>query len=909
LASYSPDSKVKLKVPSLDCDDAEITSYVDLAFGKRNTLRNTRLQNVARNFLYYYGRQWIELDRPILYQGSRGFAFKDIAKPYDDAPRPVTNEVAQGVRGEYAALTRRKLTANVQTRSRDPRIEAAAKVSKDILADRLKKLDWREKRDHFTFVCIIAGLAVLKSYWDETISDVGFYDNPDAVGCECGTTVASQAVDKKLIADTELESAKFEELDSDNVYLKACPTCPDDKPLTPLTLDQELAASSDYFGRPLGTVIPKGQTAIEVVSPFDFYPDNSGIDVEWNSMKVWRQATPRTIDWVLERYPELENQIEPDDPATLMEFHPILGDWNIRGRYDSQLDADLFANHVIVYEIYSEKSYRFPNGRAIVVVGDKSKVVAKNGELYRQGIGKNQVALVKYAGANWEHKHKEIWGKSLVDDLISPQNRVNGLDALEIESIGRMGTPNIILPEDSRTDSPEFFEQYGIAKVIRYSINPLNPSAKPEVMGGVGMPANVQMAREAALESLRRFAGPTDVQLGDAPKNVGTTSGLRFLDEKADALREPHERNLIVAFEKIWSHQLELLWNLRVEPDSYEAETEDGSWEMRQYDRMALMGQTKVEIEKQSEVDKSLYQSEAVREAMADMLYGPVEMLSLHARQRLLELRGLPTDVNEDVNYQIEGVKKAWVDFMESGAIPTIDLSLDNPLIKYQGLATYLMSPEGVRIAEQVQWNQVLKKIPQSVWLPKLMQAEQMDMVARQTYPDPMMAQEQYAMMQQQHQQSMMAWEAQQKSAQAVAGDPQAMAAGGPVAMPAPQPPPPPAFLPGDKADHIYAVWMQILNQDLQMQAMQQQMAGMPQPMMQAPQFKASPQLDSYMKFRAVVEAYRLLAGEGYQPVMGVAPAGTQQGAPGMLGGTDQVGADAMGGVPSIEQLNVRQSV
>lgn len=867
----------KLVLPALDCDPSELLAYRDDAFGDRNTLRCRKLENAARNLLYFYGKQWIELDPQMLVNGARGYSFREMQTSSREIPKPTGNLISGAVDIEMAALGRRQLTAKVMPISRDPRSEAAAQVAEDILQDRLQKLHWADIREHFTFLTIVTSMGILKSYWDESYADLGYYDNPEAKHCStCGFQAAAP--------EGEL-----------------CPYCQEqgiEHPLEPLELTPELAQQTDSLGQPLGLTRPKGQTAIEVVSPFDFYPENSGIDQDWNSIKTWRQATPRSLDWIFERFPELEGKLEPESPRELMKNHPVLGEWDIIGRYNEGMDADLFANHAMVYETYQEKSGRYPDGRAVVVVGDE---VAKNSTLYVDALGTTaegkpkKVKLVCFAGANWEPKHREIWGKSLVDDLISPQNVYNGLSSLELESIARTGSPNIILPEGSSADGPEFFEPYDqVGKIIRYRVDPLNPAAKPEILGGVVTPPGVGQAKNEALQLIQMLQGPASIEVGEAPRNITTTSGLQLLGEQAEKRRGYRERSLVSAFEKIWSHQLELLSSLRVDPDTYEATLDDGSWEQREYNMQSIAGQINVKIEKTAEVDKSLYTKEAVREAMADGLYGPVDLLSPIAKAKILKLRGLPSDVVEDKNRQIDLVKRRWADFLDFSTVPTVDPTIDDPQIQFAGLASYLLSNEGIQLAEAANWAGILKLI--SGWEARLMQIEAADQAARALYgtDNPQVAQPMYEQLQAQFEQSQLEYEQASQDAEKLVqqgGMPQTQ-------LLPPQPPPPPVFLPGDKADHIYGVWQSMLQEKGGLPPAKSMVAvgGIPDPA--ATQAKQ----DTYMRFRAVVDAYRLLGA----PAM--MPPGTPQGDPmqgGQPGGPLQAPNPALGGgQPNLERLS-----
>ncbi len=921
---YSENSETAhCTVPDLGVSAEALLEYKQKAFSRTNTLRVRRLEEKVRNILYYYNRQWLELDGQLQARPGIGYSFRDLRHDDRNLPRPVTNYIAPAVNTEMAALGRRQLTANVICKSRDPRAEAAAKQAKEILDDRLKKLNWSDLREHFTWLTIVCGMAILKSYWEETSTDISYMDNPEALMClDCGIVlsrpnVSAEDVSKaeaagqvsrhlrtsmpvsepgeELEAGAEPEAGDDEAETGETYHIEVCPYCEEERPLSPLSLDNESARELDFYGRPLGIAQPKGQTALEVVSLFDFFPENAGINVDWNTMSLWRQATPRSVDWVLTRWPHLKGKISPEDPRELMKNHPVLGEWDFIGRYDPRHDADLFANHVMVYEVWQDRNWRFPDGRGFVLVGDCSEP-AYDGPLYKSN-GAVSCPIVKYAGANWEPKHLEIWGKALPDDLISPQNRINMLDALELDAIGRTGSPNMIAPSGSNLNGAAWFDE-ATGKIYFYDVDPLNPQAKPEILEPRGLAPNGQNARQQAVNDMQILSGPQPIEQGEAPKNITTTSGLQLLGENAEKKRAHRERSLISAFEKIWTHQLDLLWAFREEPDSYEAKTYDGSFEQREFTKASLMGQTKVLIEKQAEIDKSLYQREAVREAMADGLYLAD---SLHAKKRILELKGLPTDVNEDINYQIDSVKKQWVDFVEQGLVPVIDPSLDDPVIRFQGFSTFLLSDEGQRTSEQAGWPSLLKQL--HGWEARVKEAEALDQQSRQLYGnDPAAAEQMFAQQQMAHQEAMGQWQqVSQAGSQLAAEGGSAPEMGAPPAAPMQ-----PVFLAGDRADHIFGVWQQMLGAGQMGAQFGAPMGAQPSPMTPPPVLNG-PTVDpnsgaatqeTYLRFRAVVEAFRLMRDEkllAVTPVPGVGPS-----APG-----GEPAPDIQGGVPQLGQLNV----
>lgn len=852
------DKRSPFSVPDLDADDGEILSYRDRLFNDDAVFRNRTLERAATNLYYQLNRQWIELDTEVLLDGVRGYIFRDIRQQSEaEMPRPVSNYIASAVEVEMAALGKRELTANVITASRDPRIEAAAKVAKEILEDRLRKLNWNDIRELATFLTVVTGTGCIKSYWDETWSDLSLVGSPNAAACPvCPTKLSSNRVPTSLLETRPgLNLTGAQDIvqenpgDAEEIALTNCPTCTTTTPLVPFDVGEQDSQTQDVFGRSMGMYLPKGQTGLEIVTPFEIFPENSGIGVTPETAKLWAQATTRSLEWIEEHYPDAVDKIAPEDPAELMRKHPLLGEWSMLGRFDPRMDSGIFENHARVYEVYAQKSLRFPNGRALVIIGDE---IVENGELIKSvdtPYGKLEVEKVTYGAARYKPRTGEFWGQALVDDLISPQNRLNGLDAQVIEARERMGSPNLLVSEAMDLSGPEWNSQYGSGKIMRFNKDPIDPTAKPEVFGSILMPIGVFQERDHIINDMKQIAGPQDVELGEAPRNISTTSGLQLLGEQAERRRAPRERALISMYEKIWSHQLRLLWTLRSESDTYETTNAEDEWEEKQYDRSALLGQTKVQIEKQAFVDKSLYQKEATREAQADGLIIPN---TIAARKRILELRGLPTDVNDNENRQVDIAKRQWVDFVDEGIIPVIDESIDDFKTRWEVLGTFFLTDEGKRLEQSMGWPEILKKI--AGWEVELTHAELADQQAIQFYGSRLLPPQQTAEM---YAQGTIAYQ----QASAVPQDPMAAAQG--MAPPPPQPPPPPVFLPAAKQDRIYALWKQMITM-----ADQKTMMGAVNPLPQTlgssavlpPATEMSQQVDSFLRFRAVVDAYRLLA-------------------------------------------------
>lgn len=871
---YPQPSSRYARFPTDDASESDIIGFRDTFFAEFQAFRNTILSNIARNILYKLGQQWIERDDQITTDGARGFAWRAMQPNADvERPTPVDNRITAAIDTEFATLSKRQWQPKIPTYSRDPRREASAKVAGEILKDRLRKLKWDDLRDQFILNDITHGTAIFKSFWNESYYETTWIGSPDAQKCmTCGRTLATKAVPSSVVnmlsGGRTVSLGDMEDAPND-AELSNCPMCTGQ--LSPFEMvEEEEARGVDMFNRPMGRAVPKGNTDLEVITAFEYYPQNSGIYVSPQTIKQHGICKVRSLDWVEEHFPWLEGKVDPEPPEELLRYHPTLGQWDYLGRFHPGWDSGMFDVHVRVYEMYAEPSYRYPEGRSIVVVGRRQDIIALNEPLVKCIVDdstgeKVSVPKVSIAVAVWKPTDDVLWGRGLPDDIISPQNRLNGIDSQTIEARERMGSPNLIIPEDADIQGPEFDSSYGLGKMFKYQLSAIAPNAKPEVFGSILMPAGVNQERQTAEDSIKKIIGPADIEIGEAPRNVTTTSGLQILGEQAERRRGTRERSITSAIQKVWEHQLQMLWTLRIDTDYYEDRTPDGSWELKQYNRSAIAGHTKVEIEKQAYIDRSIVLREASREAMVDGLYGPPQELSPLARKKLLEIRGLPTDVNEESNLQIDHAKRVWVDFVDEGKVPVIDWAVDNPMIYFQVLGAQLKQDEGIQISKEAGWYAIVGDL--AGWEQELAMIAQQDAQLRAMYPNEETAEQDFARLTMSYQEAKAAYDAQVAQAQSTPPMP-GMPPAGPQEPP-PQPPPPPQFIPRQIEKRILLVWTSMLKRTPTLVKWTQEQSRT----LLKPEEEIAANTEKYLRMRAYIEGFRILGG-GAGPPPGSMPEG-----------------------------------
>ncbi len=843
---------MSLRTPKADADLATLDAFRESWFNYENPIRNRILEVCARNMLYEVGQQWISLDSRLIGPSGAGYSFKSLAPT---CPQPVTNFIAEALEAELGSFAARKLTPLVIPTSSDPRIKAAAKASEALLQYKLDKMQWGIIRNEFDHHRCIFSLAVMWLRWDESYFDSVLTASEEAVECPtCKTRLSSPVVPEELLQGSEARHRDRALQGPEGTSLMACPMCEEPTPLQPFgEMTSEQSTEEDFFKRPLGKRMPKGEPVIEVPTRFDYFPENSGVGLTPRTLRQHGIVMVRPVDWIEERYPEID-KVEPEDPRELLRWHPAVNSWDIYGNL-MQSGAEVYSNHCRVYTHITKPCMDHPKGLVLEWVGDK---FARKYDLIRE-VGEGEAATHVVSVARFKDIPTRLDGKSMVDDGISLQNRINTMDSQFVEARLRHKA-GVITPSNVSLDQPEWASRSGLL-VLRSDPSPLAPNATPTTFSTELFPVEAYQERTACVQDFRSIVGPKGVETGEPPKNVSTTSGLQLLGEQIDKRRGPREEERMLAFTAIWEGTLQQLSVFRTEldQDSYEVLDSTGVWTTKQFDATTLMNQTKVRIEAQAEVSKSLIQREAVREAQADQL---IDVSSPIARRKVLELRGLPTSVNDETNFQIDCADRQWVGFKDSQIGPVIDYGLDDPAIRFQVLRDRLLSEDGQLLQEQACWDKVLPYI--AGWEQELQALEQADMATRAMYPDsaPDGSAKQFAQLAEIY--------VQQKAAytQALGADKLAQGQGAPPDQlpPPPVEPPPPIFAPRDLSQRILMVWTKMLG-DAKTRGAQLTRGG--QDYSQTEQQAQ----DGFLQFMSVVYAYKQLAQAVMAPPPGAAPA------------------------------------
>src|SRR5271169_1586037 len=444
--------------------ETDVISFVNRVINHRSRWRRWQMQRMALNIWFDMGRQWIEPIHRLFADGNSGYHFREIYKNSLTAfPRPVTNLIKGYRINEVARLGKRELVPATYPDRQVSDLAEAAALAKDVLTYNLKNFKWADKREQAGTILTLTGTVVMSSYYDETVTSTMPIASPDAVICpSCGNKFASANIPnvyrqmgipgpEGAIPFPHAETLQDVE-GKPEVTMKHCPVCPQPSELTPSTPSKAdvVQGQPDFFDRPLGEMLPKGEMCMDIRTPFETFPENGGIDVEPGDCKLWGFRKVRDLDYLASRYPGLADTLHGEDPIELLRYHPTMGEQMFTfGGYSAVGETDVYPNHAAELQVIVEPIDvpGLEQGRHFVVINDRVAFDdVLTAEIPLPYGGTKTIPRAQNSAARYIRVPGEFWGRTPIDDGISIQRRLNEIDS-QIMDIRERFAPTLFLPE------------------------------------------------------------------------------------------------------------------------------------------------------------------------------------------------------------------------------------------------------------------------------------------------------------------------------------------------------------------------------------------------------------------------------------------------------------------------------
>ena len=263
----------------------------------------------------------------------------------------------------------------------------------------------------------------------------------------------------------------------------------------------------------LGNPIKEGDVEVSVVSPFEIYPDSSTYNNVEDCMSIiyarsFHKDMVKNI-WGV----DVEGK---DIDVFSLDNLSICGGLGYSS-YANSMAKKVKKDQVIVIEKYEKPTIEFPNGRLIIIAGDK---LIYNGELpyINKAEGKRGFPFIRQMSIPTPNC---FWGTSIIERCIPIQRAFNAVKNRKHEFINRL-TMGILSVEDGSVDI-ENLEEEGLSpgKVLIYR----QGANGPKLLSSESLPIDFKNEEDALLSEFTNVSGVSDM-LNQSSLLHGNMSGI-----------------------------------------------------------------------------------------------------------------------------------------------------------------------------------------------------------------------------------------------------------------------------------------------------------------------------------------------------------------------------------------------
>lgn len=267
--------------------------------------------------------------------------------------------------------------------------------------------------------------------------------------------------------------------------------------------------------------IKDGEVDITVCPPYEIYPDNNNIENLQDCLSIIH-AKVYDVKTIKSKY---NVDVEPQDVEVMrFENGNTLGGLGYTAN-NSKVVTQKAENSALVIERYEAPTEEFPNGRVIIVAGDKLLYI---GELpFENGVdGKRSFPFIKQCSMLTLNC---FWGTSVIERLIPIQRAYNAVKNRKHEFLNRMAL-GILTVEDGSVDTDNL-EEEGLSpgKVLIYR----QGATPPQIMDYASMPSDFADEEEKLLNEFTIISGVSDMLINNTIKASAISgTALEIINEQ-----------------------------------------------------------------------------------------------------------------------------------------------------------------------------------------------------------------------------------------------------------------------------------------------------------------------------------------------------------------------------------------
>ena len=503
--------------------------------------------------------------------------------------------------------------------------------------------------------------------------------------------IESAKVSKKILKSVTQEIGLSKVLSEATVWSEMCGTS-----FYKITWDSNLGRIVDNSQ---DVEYHEGDVRVSVVNPFEIFPDsNTCADVtDCNSII---HARPYSVEDIKNMW-GVDVEGETIDVFTL-DSAETLGGLGYTAT-SSSVKRKSKVNNALVIEKYEKPTTKYPNGRLIIIAGDKLVYL---GELpYINEL--NGVRGYPFIRQRALPVPNSFWGVSVIDRCIPIQRSFNAIKNRKHEFLNRL-TMGILAVEDGSVDL-ENLEEEGLSpgKVLIYR----QGANTPRLMASGSVPIDFQYEENSLLNEFLNVSGVSDIDNATYVNMSGTALSLLLEQDEIKMLATSDE--IIGATREIGKMILRLYKQFAILPHTSRIVGDNGAIEMVYWQGSDIESEDVV-LETENEVNQSLAQKRSfIFELLSSgLLHDENGKMNNSTRLRLLELLGFGIwDSEQDIkSLHVNQATKENMEFLETYKIRE-PLEIDDHEIHILEHTAFLLSGDMDSVKDDKQKQAVIEHI------------------------------------------------------------------------------------------------------------------------------------------------------------------------------------------------------
>ncbi len=376
--------------------------------------------------------------------------------------------------------------------------------------------------------------------------------------------------------------------------------------------------------------IKMGDIEISVCSPFEIYPDNTCTENIDDCQSIIH-AKAFHVDEIKMIY-NVDVEGEDINVFSLDNTSTGIGGLGYNTK-TSRVVSGIKTNHALVIEKYEKPSVKYPNGRFIVIAGDK---LVHCGELpfINRSNSKRGFPFIKQVSIE---QTGCFWGTGVVERLIPVQRAYNAVKNRKHEFLNRISM-GVLTVEDGSVDLDNL-EEDGLSpgKILVYR----QGSTAPRFMASNSVPTDFEREEEALLAEFMVISGVSDILSNSASYTNLSGVALQLLIEQDDSRISPTSDRIKECIKELGGHILRLYKQFATLPRLTKVMGDNGELEVFYFVGSDISSEDIV-FESDTEITESLAQRRSmVFELLnAGLLQDENGKLSNRMRLKALDLLG-----------------------------------------------------------------------------------------------------------------------------------------------------------------------------------------------------------------------------------------------------------------------------